>query len=175
MSAGAPDRLSAHMPAIPFGQLPDTARLWIFAAERELSAAEQSTLLARVDRFLNQWTAHGTPLVSGRELRETRFLFVAVDEARAGVSGCSIDALVRGLKALEPEIGVPLVDSSPVWYRDHGSIRGAGRERFTELAAAGAVTRRTPVFDTTLATVGDLRAGRWEVPAGNAWHGRTFF
>ena len=163
------------MPLVPFDQLPDTARLWIFAAERALDPAEESSLLVRADRFLAQWAAHGTPLFCARELREHRFLLIGVDEARAGVSGCSIDALVRDLKALEREIGVPLVDSSPIWYRDHGTVRGASREHFAGLVAAGGASRQTPVFDNTLTTVGALRAGRWEVPAGEAWHGRAFF
>ena len=35
------------------------------------------------------------PLTAARDLRHERFLMVAADEAAAGVSGCSIDALRR--------------------------------------------------------------------------------
>ena len=98
------------MPRVDFDQLPDDARLWIFTAERSLSDAEQAQLLREVDRFISQWGAHDVPLTAARELRYDRFLFVAVDQRKAGPSGCSIDALVRQTKALEQEIGIELVN-----------------------------------------------------------------
>ncbi len=162
------------MPRIPFDTLPPQARLWIFAAERPLDAPERDRVLGAADAFLDTWTAHGTPLRAAREWRHDQFLLIGVDESQAGASGCSIDALFRGLKALQVELGVRLVDTPPVWFRDGAEIVVASRERFAELAAAGAVDRATPVFDNTLTRVADLRAGRWEVPAGAAWHGKAF-
>ena len=105
------------MPRVDFDQLPDDARLWIFTAEWSLSDAEQAQLLTEVDRFIGQWGAHDVPLTAGRELRYDRFLFVAVDQRKAGPSGCSIDALVRQTKALEQEIGIELVNHAPVVFR----------------------------------------------------------
>jgi hypothetical protein len=32
----------------------------------------------------------------------------------------------------------------------------------------------TVVFDNTVATVGDLRAGKWERPFRDAWHAKAF-
>ena len=162
------------MPMASFNQLPASARLWIFAAERPLSSAEKSRLLEQVDGFLSGWQAHGMPLTSARDLKYDQFLFVAVDQTTAGASGCSIDAMVRGLKALEREIGIALIDSPPIWYRQNGGIRGASREDFAGLVSAGAVTLETPVFDNTLEALGDVQ-GHWEVPAGQSWHRRAFF
>lgn len=149
--------------------------MWIFAAGRALDAAEQERLLAQVDRFIGQWAAHDVPLTAGRELRYDRFLFVAVDQRTAGPSGCSIDALVRRMKELEQELGVALVDHAPVVFRAGDEIRRVRRDQFAELASAGEVGPRTTVFDNTLTRLGDVRAGRWETPAANAWHARAFF
>ena len=33
----------------------------------------------------------------------------------------------------------------------------------------------TTVFNNTLTSLGDVRAGRWEVPASDSWHARAFF
>jgi hypothetical protein len=49
------------------------------------------------------------------------------------------------------------------------------RGRFRELAAAGAVSPDTVVFDNTVQSLGALRGGRWETPARASWHGRAFF
>jgi len=163
------------MPLAPLGSLPDSARLWVFAAERPLTPGEADALLATVDGFLSVWAAHGLPLTSARELRESRFLFVAVDEAAAGASGCSIDALVREIRGLEGRLGLSLVDHGPVVYRDGGAIRRVPREEFAALADGGQVTPETIVFDNTISRLAALRGGQWELPASAAWHGRAFF
>ena len=85
------------MPRVLLSNLPDTARTWLFAAERALSTDERDALLGDVDEFLAGWAAHGVPLTCAREWRYDRFLVIAVDEAAAGVSGWSIDALTRKL------------------------------------------------------------------------------
>lgn len=156
-----------------FDWLPDDARVWCFGAQRALDGARTAQLLDSTNRFLERWTAHRRELTAGFALRYQRFLFVAVDESRAGASGCSIDALLHYLTRLETEIGVRLTDSAPVWYRDaEGRIRCVGRAEFRRLAERGEVSGETIVFDLTLTRLGDVRAGRWEVPAAGAWHAR---
>jgi hypothetical protein len=163
------------MPAVPFDQLPDDSRVWVFAAARPLDEAQQRDLLAHVDAFLHRWAAHGAPVVGGRELREGRFLLVGADERATGVSGCSIDTLFRTLGELEAATGVPLRDASLVFWRDAaGEVQAAPRAAFRERVRAGEVDGGTPVFDNTVGTVGDVRGGRWEVPMRESWHGRAF-
>lgn len=162
------------MPAVPFSQLPDHARLWIFAADRPLGADEAATLLEIVDRFVAGWAAHGAPVVGGRDWRYDRFLLVGADERATGVSGCSTDTLFHALGAAEQTLGVSLRDASLVFWRDaDGAIRSAPRPEFRALAAAGSVDPGTTVFDNTVPTVGDLR-GRWETRLADSWHARAF-
>jgi len=163
------------MPRLHIDDLPDHARVWIFAAERPLSADEREMLLRDVDAFLDGWAAHGVPLRCGRDFRYDRFLVVAVDEAAAGVSGCSIDALTRKLREHEGRLGAALLDNGPVLYCSPDGIERVSRGAFTKLADAGTVTPETIVFDNTVPDVGALRAGRWETPARASWHGRAFF
>jgi hypothetical protein len=163
------------MPRIPFEQLPNDARLWIFAAERALDDEEQRRVLSETDAFISEWTAHGVPLIAGRDLRYNQFVLVGVDERAAGVSGCSIDALVRRMQRLGDALGVELVNNSPVLYREGDAIHRVSRDRFSELATAGTVSPNTRVFDNTLSRVGDLHSGKWEVKAVDSWHGRAFF
>lgn len=163
------------MPRVEFDQLPDDARVWIFPAERVLDGAEQARLLTLVDQFIDQWAAHAVPLTAGREMRHDQFLLVGVDRRQAGPSGCSIDALFRQTQALEKEIGVELLDHAPVLFRSGAIIERVARDQFAALAATGAVDLETTVFDNTLTSVGDVRAGRWETRLGDAWHARAFF
>lgn len=163
------------MPSVPFDQLPPDARLWIFSAGRPLSDDERRRVLAEADGFIEQWTAHGLPLTASRDIRHDQFILIGVNERAAGVSGCSVDKLVRGMAQLGAALGVDLVDNAPVLYRDGETIARVSRERFADLASSGAVGLDTVVFDNTLTSVGDLQAGRWEVRAADAWHARAFF
>ena len=163
------------MPRIAFDQLPSDARLWIFAAERPLSPDESGRVLAETDAFIDQWAAHGVPLTAGRDLRHNQFVLVGVDERAAGVSGCSVDALVRRMQQLESVLHLELVNNAPVLYREGDAIERVSRERFAELASSGTVGPNTRVFDNTLTRVGDLLAGKWEVKAADAWQARAFF
>ncbi|MBI4503782.1 MAG: hypothetical protein HY700_21800 [Gemmatimonadetes bacterium] len=164
------------MPLIPFEKLPDDARLWVFPCSRRLSESEVAKVLEPADRFLSGWAAHGVPLAAARDWRFNQFLFVGVDEAAAGTSGCSIDALVRAVGALEPQLGATLTANSPVWFRGaDGAVRCVTRDEFQKLADQGTVEPDTLVFDNTIQTVGALRDDRWETPAKRAWHGSVFF
>jgi hypothetical protein len=163
------------MPQVPFEELPPDARLWIFPGSRRLSADEKARVLAEADAFIDQWAAHGVRLSAGREMRHDQFVLVGVDEKAAGVSGCSVDALVRRMQQLGQTFGVDLTDNAPVLYREGDRVKRASRDEFSALAAAGKVTLDTRVFDNTITTVGDLSAGRWETRVADSWHGKAFF
>lgn len=163
------------MPHVPFENLPDHGRLWVFPASRALTTDELATLTQEVDDFLATWRAHGAPLRAGREVVENRFLLVGVDVDAESPSGCSIDALVNRLRALGAERGLTLVDHAAVLWREGDEIRSAERGEFRALAASGAVTLDTPVFDTSLTRVDQARGGALERPASETWHGRAFF
>jgi len=162
------------MPVVTFDALPNDARLWIFAADRVLTTDESHALLQEVDSFLAQWKAHGHPLTVSREWKYDRFLLVGVDEASAGASGCSIDAMLRTLGQLEQALHVHLLDHGPVLFRQDDGIARLPRPAFAELARSGAISGDTVVFNNTLTRVGELREGRWESRAADSWHARAF-
>lgn len=164
------------MPAVPFDRMPDDARLWVFGAPHPLAGDDAGALLERVDAFLDQWAAHGAPVVGARDFRHGQFLLIASDERATGVSGCSIDSLFHALAGVERELGTDLRGTSSfVFYRDaEGNVQSATRPVFRQLAATAQVGEDTPVFDNTVSTVGDLRAGGWEKRFGDAWHARAF-
>jgi hypothetical protein len=158
------------MPLVQLRDLPDSARTWVFGADKTLEGPASETLLGEVDRFLSQWKAHGSPLTVGRDWKDGRFLTVAVDQSTAGASGCSIDGLFRSLKALETKLEASLVTSGLVFFRDqNGTIQSADREGFSRLGAEGKIQPSTKVFDPTVTTLGDWRAG-FEREASQSWH-----
>jgi len=154
-----------------FEELPDNSRVWVYGVDRQLEGAAESVLLREVDNYLTDWTAHGVPLAAARQWRDSRFLTVAVDQSRAGASGCSIDGLFRTLKALEGSIGAAVVTSGLVFFRGNdGTIRSVTRDEFSDLGAAGEVDGETEVFDPSVTSLGEWRA-RFSSHASDSWHG----
>ena len=154
----------------PFEKFPDSARVWVYGSDRDLSAEAESRLLTEVDNYLTQWTAHGVPLSAARNWRDGRFLTIAVDQERAGASGCSIDGLFRALKALEKEIGASVITSGLIFYRDRaGKIRAVTRDEFSHLGANGEIDGDTEVFDLSVTGLAEWRA-RFSSRAANSWH-----
>ena len=163
------------MPRIPFSDLPPTSRLWVFPAERLLSPHEEKELLERTDAFLEQWAAHGQPLVCAREWRYGRFLLVGVDEASVPPSGCSIDAMTNVLKEVGRDLEVTFLDRAPVDYRDGKDVRRVSRAAFKAKVDAGEIGLDTLVFDHSVTRLAQLEDGEWEKPAGASWHRQAFF
>lgn len=157
------------MPVVEFDALPDAARLWIFPTSREVTDVERERILSEADRFLEDWRAHGAPLTCGRTWAHDRFLLVAVDERPAAASGCSIDALVRSLRALESELDLRLMDRAPYYLGIDGLVRTVSRPSFSERAAAGEVGPDTVLFDLSLSTMSAYREGAFARPIRGSW------
>jgi hypothetical protein len=157
------------MPVVPFDSLPDASRVWVFGSNRQLTEESTTTLLKGVEEHLVDWKAHGAPLTVGSQLRDDRFLVVAVDQSTAGASGCSIDGLFRVLQGLESALGASLVGGGRVFYRDRtGAVQSASRGDIESLTKSGAITKDTVVFDTSLTDLGAFRSG-FEKPAKDSW------
>ncbi len=158
------------MPMVPFDDLPDSSRTWVFCSEKELSEDQSMLVLGVVDDFISRWKAHGATLRAGRDWRLGRFLTVAVDQSSAGASGCSIDGLYRVLKETGNKAGTDMLSSGPVYYLDaNGTVQGVDRETFAGLAERGIVSATTRVFDPTVETLGEWRA-KFESEIAHSWH-----
>jgi len=164
------------MSVVKFDDLPDHARLWIFACERKLSEHELAQLHKNIEQFMANWTAHKRELTVSWKTEYGQFIFVAVDESAMAASGCSIDSLVHNLQNFEQQISCDIVNThSRVFYRDNqAQIRCVERSEFKELAEGDAVTEDTTVFNNIIQSVGDLRRNRWEVPMKDSWHMQAF-
>lgn len=163
------------MKPLDFDGFPDESRIWIFGADRRLDEGEAALLLAAVDDFLASWKAHGVPLRAARTWRYSRFLIVCADIGIALPSGCSIDALTGVLREMEARTGVRFLGNEAVWYRDPGGrVHRSTRPEFRSLARTEEVTPASVVFDNTITSLGQLRAGSWEGAAADRWHAVFF-
>jgi hypothetical protein len=85
---------------IPFQEMPDQARIWVYQASRSLQASEIDQITQTITEACHAWEAHGAPLQAFFEIRYEQVIIVAVNEAMNAASGCSIDASTRWFKSL---------------------------------------------------------------------------
>ena len=148
-------------------------RIWIYQADRILSAVEGEDIVTELEAFAEQWKVHGKPLSASAELRDNLFIILKVDEEVAAASGCSIDSSVRFLKGIESKYGIQLFDRMQFAYKVDEGIAVVNRGGFEKLLADGTINDNTLVFDNTI-THEHQMDDTWVVPFHQSWHKRLF-
>ncbi len=88
-----------------FALAPDS-KCWVYQSNRAFTATEKAWLEETLDRFVDQWAAHGNKLLAQGKVIGDYHVVLGVDENQAGASGCSIDSSVRFIKEVGQELGV---------------------------------------------------------------------
>lgn len=154
-----------------YAELPDSSRVWVYTASRQLSEGEQTDIQHKLNGFVKEWTAHRHALEAVAEIRNGRFLILAVDESQAGASGCSIDASVRFLQDLGNKYKVDFLDRM-TFFADNGEgFLPYAHTAFTEAYQRGELTDESPVVDPLVNTKAQLDSA-FVKPLKDSWHKR---
>lgn len=156
---------------VDFNTLPDTARIWIYQANRSFTSDELEVIKGELDNFLVHWTAHGKDLKAGYEVRYKRFLIIGLDQSAQAATGCSIDASVHFIQQLEKKYDVELLDKMNVSYKQGEFVAYKTLLEFKAMGKQKAISKNTIVFNNLVATKGEYKE-HWEVPASESWHAR---
>ncbi|WP_019038810.1 hypothetical protein [Psychroflexus tropicus] len=156
---------------VEFKDLPDSARVWIFQANRGFSEDELNEIKPKINHFLQQWTVHGKSLKAGFEIRYNRFIILGLDESQASASGCSIDASVHFIQDLEKEYDVDLLDKMNVSFKNGEFVAYKPLIDFKKMVKQKAVSPQTIVFNNLVNTKQEYK-DYWEVPMTESWHSR---
>jgi hypothetical protein len=156
---------------VDFNTLPDTARIWIYQANRSFTSDELEVIKGELDNFLVYWTAHGKELKAGYEVRYKRFLVIGLDQSAQAATGCSIDASVHFIQQLEKKYDVELLDKMNVSYKQGEFVAYKTLLEFKAMGKQKAISKNTIVFNNLVATKGEYKE-HWEVPASESWHAR---
>ena len=156
---------------VDFKNLPDESRVWIYQSNRKFSEEEVTTIGLKTEAFLENWTAHGTDLEAGVEIKHNRFIVLGLNQANASASGCSIDASVHFIQSLEKELNLDLMDKMNVTYYNGEFIAHKSLVDFKKMAKNRSVSANTVVFNNLVTTKGEYLE-HWEVPAKDSWHSR---
>ncbi len=158
---------------VPFDNLPEDSRIWIYPSNRKLSEEEVIDLETKLTQFLTQWTAHGSSLEAGFEIKYNRFVVIGLNQENASASGCSIDASVNFIQQLEKEYGIDLLDKMNVTFYTGQFLTHKPLAEFKAMAKAKSISKNTVVFNNLINTKAEYLEN-WEVPAEESWHSRFF-
>ena len=160
---------------VPFENLPQDARVWIYSLDRPLEKEDALQLKKDLEPFLESWQSHGRPVQGGWQLQEDRFIFIGALIPEAEISGCGIDASVHAIEAFTQLHNYRLLTGLHLFYRDeNGAIQFLDRAAFRKKVRAGMISASTPVFDTSITSMQDLKSSGFELPAGQSWHATVF-
>ena len=153
---------------LPFDQLPDSSRVWVYVSVRKFTADEQALIQSALKDFCGEWATHGNGMPTSFEILHEQLLVLAVDESQLGASGCSIDSSVRTLRNLEQHLGVNLVDQGKLTLRNQsGQLQVLPALGIKSRISNGEITSDLEVIHPQVQTKADL-ADLW-LPLSKSW------
>ena len=156
---------------VDFESLPEESRVWIYQANRSFTEEELEEISEKLDAFIEKWTAHGSDLRAGYNIKYKRFIIMALDQNRNAATGCSIDASAHFIQKLEQDYEVDLMDKMNVSYKQGEYVAYKTLTDFKQMAKDKAVSKNTIVFNNLVTNIAEFKEN-WEVPASESWHSR---
>ncbi len=156
---------------VEFNTLPETARVWIYQANRSFTDSELEEITSKLNTFVQAWSSHGKDLEAGFEVKYKRFIIIALNQEMNAASGCSIDDSVGFIQQLEKDYKVDLLDKMNVSYKQGEFIAYKPLTDFRKMAKEKAVSKNTIVFNNLVNNIAEYKEN-WEVPASESWHSR---
>jgi len=156
---------------LPFKDLPESSRIWIYQCNRTFTDDELSDITQKLEGFLESWSTHGTPLQAGYQMPYKRFIVVGVNTDAQAPSGCSIDASVRFIKELETSFKVDLLDRMNVSFKNGEFVAYKDLIAFKKMVKSKSVSAKTIVFNNLVSNKAEFES-HWEVPMDQSWHSR---
>ncbi|MEM9895227.1 MAG: hypothetical protein AAF789_02555 [Bacteroidota bacterium] len=154
-------------------EMPDSSRIWIYQAERRLTPDELIFVDTNTRQFLSNWKAHGMELNASYQIAYDQFLILILNEADAEASGCSIDASVHLIKALEERLGISFITSDKVAFLQEDEVELVAFSQIKEMVKDKKIIPESLVFNNTIKTLGELKS-QWLVESGSTWTSRYF-
>lgn len=161
-------------PVSSFRTFPDSARLWIFSAVDSLDSAQAAMLESELNRFFSSWHSHKEPVSGTGVFYLERFLMICADQSKMQVSGCSTDSLFHAAHEAIAHNGGKVANFGDIFFRAGNEVRRMSRDDFQRHVSSGQITAETLVFDTSLQSLAQFRAGKFELPFSQSWHAALF-
>jgi hypothetical protein len=156
-----------------FDKMPAQSRVWIYQADRNLTAKEENMAAYFLKNAIQNWAAHGATLLASAEILESRFVIIALDENENMASGCSIDSSTHWVKELGTNLGIDFFDRS-LTYIEGKEIKSIPIFSAKTAVQEGKIQSNTTVFNNSVTTLQALSAS-WKIPANQLTYIKRYF
>jgi hypothetical protein len=162
---------------VPFEQLDETSRVWIYQSASKLTEQQAEAINVDLYTFLQEWTAHNEMLHTNGKVYYNQFVVIFVDERFSGASGCSIDKSIHYIEHLEKKYDISLSERKKVAFLDDSNPNNGSVIKLSELShlntlvESGEINEDTMFFDNLVKTKYDFEK-HWLKPFKNSWHKR---
>lgn len=148
----------------PYHILPDTARVWIYQANRSFTQEEVWEISDILENFVDRWQSHSKDVTGYGALYYRRFLVLMADESKCDIGGCSIDSSVKLIRELEQAYDLNFFDRMKVCYKITNDLIGSfAFDKLNEMLESGKLKDDTIVFNNLVNTKRDFETN-WEKP-----------
>ena len=152
----------------PFETMPSDAKVWIYAANRKLSAVEQTEILARANSFVDNWKSHGQGLKAAFNILHDMFFILMVDEHFNPVGGCGTDESIHFMQGLENDYHISLFNRFQVEMMNEKTATITSKADAAKLYSESQINDSTIFFDKTLSNKKDFDNG-FMIPYSKSW------
>ncbi|MBC7382949.1 MAG: hypothetical protein H7296_08130 [Bacteroidia bacterium] len=151
-----------------FSSMPNNARTWIYAANRQLSSAEEHAIQAELTDFVQSWTAHERALKAEAAILYNQFVVIMVDEAHSEISGCGIDKSVQLIKTINNKYQLDFFNRLAVQTLTDNQVTTYNKKTLQEAINAGILTGQTIAFNPLVQHKSDFLSN-WLQPLQQNW------
>ena len=161
---------------VPFNDIPNHARVWIYQADRPLSDSEVQHAQQRGQQFVEEWAAHGQDLRASVEIKYRHFLILTLDERHHAASGCSIDSSVGFIRSLQETLGkqgqpIDFFNRTLIALRTQDTVELVPLATLRAKLADGTMAPDTRMFNNLVETKAALQDG-WLINLSDSWLAR---
>jgi hypothetical protein len=146
----------------------DDSRVWIYQSSRLFTISEALQIEDILQELVKNWKAHGAPVKGYANLFFGQFIVLMADEAATGVSGCSIDSVVRIIQQIEQQFGVEMFNWQNLAFVVKDKVQIIPRQQFSYAIENNFITPQTLFFNNVVANKKELEEN-WMIPVEQSW------
>jgi hypothetical protein len=155
---------------IPFAQLPDHSRIWLYQSDKTLSQKDIAQISTVLQDFCENWVAHQQPMHTSFEIFHDRLIILAADEEVSLASGCSIDSSVAAIRQLGDQLSIDFFKRTDITFLQGDNLCTLPLATFKKQLGDGTLSASTVVFNTLIEKKSQL--SDLLVPVEKSWLSR---
>ena len=147
---------------------PDHARLWIYAADRQLDEKETTDIQQNITQFAANWKSHGDAMQAEGLVLHNQFLLLIADESKISTGGCSMDSSVHFIQELGKKHQVDFFNRMLFHSYQNSKIITYDRASLNKAYQSEGINEETLFFNPLVKTYGEYKLN-WLIALKDSW------